>query len=80
MAALSAICCIKLACHFKSGLSVVLAWMSWLLSQWFVKSASSEFILPHSNSTPAEGLAVQDTSIIFLGGIALMDRKDAFHA
>lgn len=40
MAALSAICCTKLACHFKSGLLVLLAWLSRRVSWWFVKSQS----------------------------------------
>lgn len=38
MAALSAICCTKLSCRFRSGLLVVLAWLSWHISWWFVKS------------------------------------------
>lgn len=40
MAALSAICCTKLACHFRSGLLVLLAWLSRRVSWWFVKSQS----------------------------------------
>lgn len=79
MAALLAICCTKLSCHFKSGLLVLLVWSLWLLSQWFVKSASSEFVLTYSNSTPVgEGLAVQGTSFFFFGRHCLDGQKGCF--
>lgn len=62
----------------KWALSCVV-WLSWFLSQWFAKSASSGFVLTYSNSTPVgEGLAVRGTSFFFFGRHCLDRRKGCF--